>query len=256
MENLYDYPEYYELAFSFRGLDEEVAVFERVIETFSQIPVRRVLEVACGPAPHLPELHGRGYNYVGLDNNPAMLDYARRKAESASASATFLQADMKSFELPEPVDFVFVTLDSFYLSTSEDVASHLESAGRALRPGGLYALQWCVAFDWDVDKSGKAEWTTESDGLTVEFSSQYDRVLDRPGQIRELRLGARVNDHGKELQLESVVPVRVVFPQEFLLLLERSGMFELVGWWNNQDLQSPIPAVGEVDWPLTVIRRT
>jgi hypothetical protein len=41
----------------------------------------------------------------------------------------------------------------------------------------------------------------------------------------------------------------------FLLLLEKSGAFEFVGWWNNSDLAQPIPARDLVDWPMTVIRR-
>ena len=255
MPNLYDYPRYYELAFSFRGLDEEVDVCEQAIEKFSRVPVRRVLELACGPAAHMAEFAKRGYQYVGIDNSAAMLDYAGRKATSQSIEAEFVEADMKSFILSDLVDFAFVTLDSFYLSTSEDVVSHLESVAGALRSGGLYVLQWCVHFDWDVDKVEKAQWTTEVDGVKVDFLSHYDRVLNRTEQIRELRLEAEVDDNGEKVHLESVVPIRIVFPQEFLLLLERSGVFEFVGWWNKLDLTQPIPACEPVDWPLTVIRR-
>ena len=40
----------------------------------------------------------------------------------------------------------------------------------------------------------------------------YDRVLDRTEQIREIRLEANVDDHGEKIHLESVVPVRILFP--------------------------------------------
>ena len=255
MKNLYDYPKYYELAFSFRGMDDEVDSFEKVFEQFSRVPVHRVLELACGPATHMAEFSKRGYQYIGLDNSAAMLEHAGQKANAQSIDAEFVEADMKSFSLSEPVDFAFVTLDSFYLSTSKDVVSHLESVADVIRPGGLYALQWCVHFDWDAGKIEKAQWTTEADGVRVDFLSYYDRVLDRTEQIREVRLEAEVDDHGQKFHLESVVPIRIVFPQEFLLLLEKSGGFEFVGWWNNQDLARPIPANEPVDWPLTVIRR-
>lgn len=255
MENLYDYPKYYELAFSFRGLDEEVDAFEKMINEFSRIPVHRVLELACGPAVHMPEFSKRGYQYIGLDNSAAMLEHASQKAEAQSIEAEFVEADMKHFSLSDPVDFAFVTLGSFYLPTSADVISHLQSVAEAVRPGGLYALQWCVHFDWEVGNVEKARWTTKVDGVQVDFLSHYDQVLDRTEQIRELRLEAEVDDHGQKFHLESAVPIRIIFPQEFLLLLEKSGVFEFVGWWNNQDLAQPIPVNEPIDWPLTVIRR-
>ena len=255
MESLYDYPQYYELAFSFRGIDEEVDVYEQVINKFSNVPVNRVLDVACGPSPHMPEWIKRGYQYVGLDYSSAMLDYARGKANEQSIEANFIEADMKKFTLDAPTDFAFVTLGSFYLSSTADILSHLESVANNLRSGGLYVFQWCVHFDWDISHVDKAQWTTERDGIKVDFTSYYDQIIDRTEQLRELRLKAEVEDNGRKLRLESAVPIRIVFPQEFLLLLEKSGVFEFVGWWNNSDLTQPIPTHEPVDWPMTVIRR-
>ena len=48
--------------------------------------------------------------------------------------------------------------------------------------------------------------------VKVDFVSHYDRVLDRTEQIREIRLEANVHDHGEKIHLESVVPVRILFP--------------------------------------------
>ena len=49
---IYDYPEYYEVAFSFRDIPSEVSFMQECMSRFSHIPVNRVFEVACGPAPH------------------------------------------------------------------------------------------------------------------------------------------------------------------------------------------------------------
>lgn len=38
--NLYDYPEYYEIAFSYRDIKKEVDVFEECFRRFSKIQVR------------------------------------------------------------------------------------------------------------------------------------------------------------------------------------------------------------------------
>ena len=39
--NLYDYPRYYEIAFSYRDIGKEVDVMEECIRRFSKIPVHR-----------------------------------------------------------------------------------------------------------------------------------------------------------------------------------------------------------------------
>ena len=157
---LYNYPRYYELAFSYRDLKSEVDVLEECIRRYSRISVRRVLDIGCGPAPHLEELARRGYEYVGLDINDAMLDYARRKAEALGVAATFIKADMRNFSLEKPVDFAFTMLGSLYAKTTDDILSHLNSVARALNPGGLYFLDWCINFQWGEGLGEPQTWRT------------------------------------------------------------------------------------------------
>ena len=57
---LYDEPKYYEIAFSFRDIGQEVDVLEASMRQFSGIPVQSVLELGCGNSPHAAELVGRG----------------------------------------------------------------------------------------------------------------------------------------------------------------------------------------------------
>src|SRR3972149_4413948 len=94
---LYDYPEYYEIAFSFRDIPDEARFMHSCIERYSKIPVRRVFEVACGYAPHAEELTALGYKYIGLDNNRNMLDYAAHKWSSLKPPPEFMEGNMLSF---------------------------------------------------------------------------------------------------------------------------------------------------------------
>jgi SAM-dependent methyltransferase len=143
---VYQHPKYYEIAFSFRDVGAEVAVFEDVIRQYSRIPVTRMLEVGCGPAPHLPELTRRGHAYVGLDLSQAMLAYAYDRAQALQVSATFIEADMRHFHLPEPVDFAFMLLGSLFVQSTADLTAHFDAMGQALKPGSLYLLDWCITF--------------------------------------------------------------------------------------------------------------
>lgn len=253
--DVYDNPRYYELAFSFRDIGREVDLFEECFRRYSKIPVRRVLDLSCGPGPHLEELARRGYEYVGLDLNGAMLAYAQQKAEALGIEATFIHADMRSFALGKPVDFAFTLLGSLYAKTSAELLSHFAAVADALNPGGLYLLDGCINFRWD-DPSGEDErWTIEKEGVKVTARFVRDEVVDRAAQICRYRLLMDVDDRGRELHLETGEVTRMIFPQEFLLLVERSGRFEFVGWWNNWDLEEPLEGAGCISRPIAVIRR-
>ena len=121
MSEVYANPKYYEIAFSFRDIASEVDVFEHVIERYSQIPVATVLELGCGPAPHLAELARRNYRYLGLDLSSAMLEYAQNRADAADANARFALADMTDFRLDEQVEFAYIMLGSLVTFHTTDV---------------------------------------------------------------------------------------------------------------------------------------
>ena len=58
---LYDYPQYYEIAFSFRDIEAEASFLDSCIKRFSKMTTRDVFEIACGPAPHAGALTQLGY---------------------------------------------------------------------------------------------------------------------------------------------------------------------------------------------------
>jgi len=255
-QDFYSHPKYYDIAFNFRGdCASEADFFEECMRRYSKIAVNRVLELASGTSPHLAELARRGYEYVGVDLNPAMLAYAADKAKRVGASATFLEADICRFHLDPQADFAYITLGSLYVESTEALLSHFQSVAASLRPGGLYVLHWCVEFLWDLGVNQRYEWTAQQDGITVSVvSSVRDKLVDRVEQICEHRLAADVDDNGKQLHLESVGRMRVMFPQEFRLLVDTRTEFEFIGWWDG-DFSKPIPPTNRPDWPMTVLRR-
>ena len=253
-EDIYSNPHYYDLGFSFRDIPAEVDVFEDLIRRHSGTPVKRMLEMASGVSPHLAELARRGYRYTGLDINPAMIAYATEKAESAGIRAGFLEADMRDFSLDRGVDFAFTMCGSLYVQSTADILSHFDAVARALPPGGLYLLDWCINFEWDQPVRGDHGWTIEKEGVRVDVRFALE-IVDRASQLARHRLSAEVNDHGTVRSFESVDIVRVILPQEFLLLVEKSGNFEFVGWWNNWDLEQPIEKAEKIDRPIALIRR-
>jgi SAM-dependent methyltransferase len=251
---IYDYPQYYEAAFSFRDIPREAAFLRECIEKYSDIEARWLFEVACGPAPHAGELGRLGYRYIGLDNNRNMLDFAIDKWKNFSPRPEFLEGDMVSFEIPRPIDFAYVMLGSLYLNTLDDMTSHFDSVARALRRGGLYLLDWCVQFEDPLKYSGGNTVTYEHDGITVE--SRFDiRLVDASRQMYEEVWTLEVNDRSRRRKLQMFERNRAIFPKDFLTFLKARSDFEFVGWWKDWDLNHPITEATDITRPVALLRR-
>ncbi len=253
---LYDYPNYYELAFSFRDISREVTCFERLIERYAKVEVVRVLELACGPSPYLRELCQRDYEYHGLDLNEKMLAASRQKVTESAWTAQFHKASMIDFTLDATYQFAFVALGSLYARNSEELSTHFKSVARVLEPGGLFMLDWCVNFGRPPAYSEEGQsWRMEKNGVEVEVNVKLSSIDAAEQIVREVAT-LNVEDGGKTLTISSSDLRRVMYPQEFLLMVDAMDEFEFVGWWNDWDLDQPLSCVtGEISRPIVVIRR-
>ena len=100
-----------------------------------------VLDLACGTGRITLPLARAGIDVTGLDNAPAMLDVARRKAAAEGLELTWVEADMRNFELDRLFGLIVMPYRSFlHLLTAEDQASCLTAVHRHLVPGGRFAL--------------------------------------------------------------------------------------------------------------------
>jgi SAM-dependent methyltransferase len=229
--DMYKLPLYYEVAFSFFDVKKQVDTFEEVIKKFSKIRVKRFLDVACGPSPQLRELARRGYGAVGLDVAPEMLEHLSKRAEEEGRKIETVQADMCNFRLEKKVDFAFIMMGSLVVESNERFLSHLDSVASSLRKGGLYFIQ-NVCVNW-ASSLGQS-WDIERDGIKVKTVYNM-RWKDMLNQIFTEDISLEVNDHGRELKLKGSEDLKFIFPQEFKVLVELSGRFEFLGWWEGNE---------------------
>jgi SAM-dependent methyltransferase len=253
----YDFPEYYEIAFSFRDIAREAEVMDECLRKFAHRPTKRILELACGPSPHMVELARRGFRYTGLDINDKMLEYARRKAASAGIEAQLIKASMIDFTLEEKSDLVFVALGSLYVKNTAELNLHFDSVANALATGGLYLMDWCVQFNPDkIFGDAGDSWESSRDGIRVKTTVKM-RAVDYVEQLFEENLIMEVEDNGKKKLASSKYLKRAIFPQEFLSFLRQRSDFEFLGWWDNWDLTKPLTStMTEISRPIILLKRT
>jgi SAM-dependent methyltransferase len=238
----YQYPHYYEIALASGDPGGEVDFFEAAIAKFSKSGVRRVFELGAGTAPYLEEWHRRGYAYSGLDLSSAMVEFARAKAERLGIEASFVLGDMRDLDRNlGPFDLVYVLLGSLYVRSNREFLDHLGRIADMLPTGGLYLLDSLVWFR--IFHEYQRSWTRRKGGIVVRTRYRAE-LTDPAAQTYDECLTLRVNDHGRDLVITGCVPAKVFFPQEFLCLVELSGRFEFIGWYNDFSLTAEFKPQG------------
>jgi len=246
----YQYPDYYEIALASPDLSRELDFFEAAIRKYSRAKVRLVFELGAGTAPYLEEWQRRGYAYCGLDLSSAMIEFAREKARRNGIEASFVLGDMRDLDRGlGPFDLAYVLLGSLYVRSNREFLDHLDRMAGLLVPGGLYLLDSFVWFR--VFHDYRRSWIRRKAGVTVHTRYRAE-LLDPVAQTYNECLTFTVNDHGKDVVIEGRVPAKVFFPQEFLCLVELSGRFEFIGWYNDFSFTAELKPEGR---HLVILRR-
>jgi ubiquinone/menaquinone biosynthesis C-methylase UbiE len=99
------------------------------------------VELGIGDGRIAVEAARRGHAMVGVDRSPAMLEQCRERAQRAGVLdlLTLIQADFRSFELPEPAALIALPYHSIgHLQSLDDKSDALHHIYRQLRPGGRF----------------------------------------------------------------------------------------------------------------------
>lgn len=114
-----------------------VDYYEAIFRKFGCRP-ELVLDLGCGTGNVTLAMAERGYDMIGLDASPEMLEIAMEKAKAADKDILFLQQDMTAFELYGTVGAMVCALDGVnYLTGDGELESMLRLLHYYLDPGGI-----------------------------------------------------------------------------------------------------------------------
>jgi hypothetical protein len=246
---IYDYPRYYEIAFSYRDIPAEADFIQAVIDRYSRVRVKSILELASGNSPHMTELCKRGYRYVGIELSDEMIDYSRETIHREKLEAQILKGDMIDFSLSDAVDCVAVFLGSFYIRSDADLSKHLESVANAIRIGGLYVLDAAVSYFPEDTRS--YAWHESKAGIVIDATYEA-RWKDRGKRLMEATITLDVNDKGSTCRLRHTETRKMYSLHEFTARLQDSQQWQYIGGYSDFDIRSK-PRSGRRN--LTILRR-
>lgn len=115
----------------------EIVFYRTLVES---IAGQDVLELACGTGRVTLQLARAGVRITGLELSPAMLERARAKGVDCP-NVTWVQGDMRSFELGRRFGMVIIPGHSFqFMLTPDDQVQCLQCIRRHLVPGGWLVI--------------------------------------------------------------------------------------------------------------------
>jgi SAM-dependent methyltransferase len=258
---IYDEPEFYQAACAYRNVPDEVDALLRWAGAHRSPdagPPRSVLELAAGPAEHARELARRGLSATALDLSPAMCGRARDLAKAAGIQLTVVEADMRDFSLPGPVDLAITMLNSLcHLLTLDDMLRHLGCVARHLRPDGLYIAELAHPADFlAAEHRTSSEWNTEvSDGIVSVRWGAHDQI-DPVTQVISEHVSVTYHKRGGSVRTVSdVVPNRFWTATEMVAAIRLASGFTVAASYGDFDADVPVDAA-EAWRMILVLRRS
>lgn len=137
---------YYDAIYSGKDYAQEAAHLKRLIAAHKCSEGNALLDIACGPGPHVPFLRDE-FGYEGLDLDPEMLALARQRFPDVP----FHQGDMVDFALERQFDVVTCLFSSIgYSRTVSRLRQAIATMAGHLRPGGVLLVgAFLTPQEWD-----------------------------------------------------------------------------------------------------------
>jgi SAM-dependent methyltransferase len=254
--HLYQRVHYYDIALQ-RPVATEVDFVQAVFQKHTGRELTSLLEIACGPAYHSVLAAQRGIRAVGLDLMWEMIEFARQRAAAANVQLETVVADMRDFDIAAPVDMAICTFDAIdVLTRNEDILQHLQSVGRNLVDGGLYLIQISHPHDSTSAVYGRFSYSGERDGVHVHIDWAVNQPkFDPVTAVTRVEIEIHVTENGATTTIYDSAEERLTSPQEITLLAQLSGMFKVIAWYGDFNLEQPLDNSPGAKYAIAILQK-
>ena len=205
------------------GMNTDVADLQFYKQWLPTSKDARILELCCGTGRLTLPIARDGYNISGVDYTSSMLDQAKIKASEAGLKIIFIEADIRTLNLQEKYDLIFIPFNSIHhLYKNEDLFMVLNVVKKHLKDGGLFLLDCFnpnIQYIVEGEKEQKeiATYTTD-DGreVLIKQTMRYENKT----QINRIEWHYFING---EFHSTQNLDMRMYFPQELDSYLESNG---------------------------------
>lgn len=248
MEQYLDFAYYYD-KLTYDVEYKKIAEFiKRIFDKYAKNDVSLVCDLACGTGSICNLLSDFGYDMIGVDFSPNMLDVAAEK--KGERNILYLNQDISNFELYGTVDAFLCLLDSVnHLDNERDFDRMFCLANNYLNPKGLFVF--------DVNSPYKFKNILADNVFTYDSDDIYyvwENELDEKNGICTFYLTFFVNENGLYRRFDEVHTERIYTDEKIRKTAEDSG-FEVVGMFGgNYDFAAPEKDSGRIFYVLKKVK--
>ena len=180
-----------------------------------------ILELGCGTGKLSIPLAEAGFAVTGLDNSPALLQFAANK----NADVRWIEGDMRGFDLDEQFALIMLPSNNLgHLHTPEELEGCVGSVKRHLRSGGLFVIDVFVPDPSLLLRDAEQEYLLE----------EYDSP-ERQGRVRlmarshyepatQIMRTTTIRKEEGQPDLVGSLDLKMYFPTELEALVQRNGL--------------------------------
>jgi SAM-dependent methyltransferase len=223
--NLYDYPRYYDIAYS-STTEAEGAFYYQIFD--ERLPrFRRALDLGCGGGRVAAELARAGISCVGVDSNLTVVNYVNEKAARESLDMVGILGDMVKLAMEGPFDAAFCGGDTIkYIIDADDMRTHFVNVANVLASGGLYAVDTSLVSPPDVHSGDSGKWMVVEGNVTI-YGSFVTSPVNREKKTERIRHELRVVDGAEEYVLAEEADLHAFSLEDYKGIIEESRAFEI-----------------------------
>ncbi len=236
--------------YEYRDLTADIEFNVGLAKDFA--PNGKILEFCAGTGRITLPLVNAGFNVTGVDITPAMLNIARQKASllpmDVQERLQLIDGDMRNVTVGHSqFDLALIPFNSFmHMTTPQDQLAALTNAYKHLKAGGYFMADIFLPNVERLARNMGPSWidmekvmAIEEEGITLIRSGSFGYI---PHQqlVTATWIYQIFESKGDRKLLNtywSPFEIRVVFPGEWELLLEKAG-FNIVEKWGSFDRAS------------------
>ncbi|MEQ1827022.1 MAG: class I SAM-dependent methyltransferase [Pirellula sp.] len=254
IDNIYDYPIYYDLIF---GSDwaAEFKFLEAVFKKHVDGKTKRVLEPACGTGRLLFRMAKAGYAAGGLDLNDKAVEYCNARLAKHGLKTTAWVDNMCDFEVAKPYDAAFNTINSFrHLGTEKAALDHFRAMAGAVRPGGIYALGFHLTPLEGVPTDEEC-WSARRGNLQIN-TRMWPRDKDPKARIERFNLRFDVYRPTGSIRIDDCLVLRSYTWKQFASMIKKVPEWRIEETYDfGYDADEPIEIDGATEDVVYILKR-
>lgn len=192
-------------------------------------------ELGCGTGTLTELMAASGYDMIGIDNSPDMLELALEKKEASGQDILYLLQNMQEFELYGTVKGIIAFCDSMnYITEPSELLQVFRLVNNYLDPKGYFIFDFHTEYYYG-NILGESTIAEDRD----EMSFIWDNYYNEETQINEYLLSIFVQEEsGLYRKFQEEHFQRAYTLTEIRTLLEQAGM-EYVTAYDELSLHSP-----------------